>query len=59
MQTLSLDTKPLAELRDDLHRLRPTADQPTVNDQWTRALQVLADFTGESPPRRPFWKRPS
>ncbi|MES9603665.1 VIT domain-containing protein [Actinomadura sp. NPDC000929] len=58
MQTLSLDTKPLADLRDDLHRLRPTADQPTVNDQWTQALQVLADFTGESPPRRPFWKRP-
>lgn len=57
MQTLSLDTRPLADLRDDLHRLRPTADQPTVNDQWTRALQVLADFTGESPPRRPFWKR--
>ncbi|SNS77147.1 VIT domain-containing protein [Actinomadura mexicana] len=59
MQTLSLDTRALADLRDDLHRLRPTADQPTVNDQWTHALQVLADFTGESPPRRPFWKRPS
>ncbi|MGI5206299.1 VIT domain-containing protein [Spirillospora sp. CA-108201] len=59
MQPLSLDTKPLADLRDALHRLRPTADQPTVNDQWTRALQTLADFTGESPPLRPFWKRPN
>ncbi|MGW2306431.1 VIT domain-containing protein [Actinomadura luteofluorescens] len=57
MQTLSLDTKVLADLRDDLHRLRPTADQPTVSSQWTQALQVLAAFTGEAPPRRPFWKR--
>ncbi|NDU77649.1 hypothetical protein GWI34_34310, partial [Actinomadura sp. DSM 109109] len=58
MQTLSLDAQALADLRDDLHRLRPNAEQSTVDDQWTRALQVLADFTGESPPRRPFWKRP-
>ncbi|WP_141580186.1 VIT domain-containing protein [Actinomadura sp. WMMA1423] len=57
MQALSLDATPLADLRDDLHRLSPTADEATVNDQWTSALQVLADFTGESPPRRPFWKR--
>ncbi|MES9538765.1 VIT domain-containing protein [Actinomadura sp. NPDC000600] len=58
MQALSLDATPLAALRDDLHRLPPTADETTVNDQWTSALQVLADFTGEPQPRRPFWKRP-
>ncbi|MFA1542427.1 VIT domain-containing protein [Actinomadura monticuli] len=58
MEALSLDAGSLAALRDDLRRLQPAADQATVNDQWTRALQALADFTGESPPRRPFWKRP-
>lgn len=59
MEAQSLDATSLATLRDDLRRLPPTADQPTINDRWTRALQVLADFTGESPPRRPFWKRPT
>ncbi|MFA1549242.1 VIT domain-containing protein [Actinomadura chokoriensis] len=58
MEAQSLDATPLAALRDDLRRLQPTTDQPTVNDLWTRAIQVLADFTGEFPPRRPFWKRP-
>lgn len=57
MEAQHLDTKPLADLRDDLRRLRPASDQATVNDLWTRALQVLGDFTGDPAPRRPFWKR--
>jgi Ca-activated chloride channel homolog len=59
MEAQYLDTTPLAALRDDLRLLQPTADQATVDAQWTRALQTLADFTGETPPRRPFWKRPT
>ncbi|CNE02660.1 Uncharacterized protein conserved in bacteria [Mycobacterium tuberculosis] len=63
MEAEYLDSAPLAALRDDLRRLQPTADQATadqatVDAQWARALQALADFTGEAPPRRPFWKRP-
>lgn len=58
MEAQFLDAAPLAALRDDLRRLQPTSDQATINDQWTRTLEVLAHFTGESPPRRPFWKRP-
>ncbi|MEU8341911.1 VIT domain-containing protein [Spirillospora sp. NPDC048832] len=58
MEAQRLDTAPLATLRDDLRRLHPTADQATIADHWARALQVLADFTGEPAPRRPFWKRP-
>ncbi|MEU5993971.1 VIT domain-containing protein [Spirillospora sp. NPDC047418] len=57
MEAEYLDATPLATLRDDLLRIQPTADQASVNAQWTRALQTLADFTGEAPPRRPFWKR--
>ncbi|NKZ02748.1 VIT domain-containing protein [Actinomadura latina] len=59
MEAQYLDATPLATLRDDVRRLQPTSDQTTINDQWTRVLQVLADFTGETPPRRPFWKRPT
>ncbi|TDC01393.1 hypothetical protein E1284_40170 [Actinomadura bangladeshensis] len=58
MEAEYLDATPLATLRDDLRRLQPTVDQATVNAQWTRTLQALTDFTGETPPRRPFWKRP-
>lgn len=58
MEAQRLDATPLAALRDDLRRLQPTADQATIADHWARALQVLADLTGESAPRRPFWKRP-
>ncbi|NVI86510.1 VIT domain-containing protein [Actinomadura sp. BRA 177] len=58
MEAEYLDATPLATLRDDLRRLQPTSDQNTINDQWTRALEVLTDFTEETPPRRPFWKRP-
>lgn len=58
MEAQFLDAAPLAALRDDLRRLQPSSDRAAVNDQWTRTLEVLADFTGESPPRRPFWKRP-
>lgn len=67
MEAEYLDATPLATLRDDLRRLHPTADQATVNTQWTRTLQALTAFTGktpprspasEPPPRRPFWKRP-
>lgn len=57
METLSLDTASLTTLRDDLRRLNPAADQATVNTLWTRALQVLQDFTGAPKRRRPFWKR--
>ena len=59
MEAQSLDATSLTTLRNALRRLQPTADESTVNVQWTRALQVLADFTGESPPRRTFWKRPN
>jgi Ca-activated chloride channel family protein len=58
MEAEYLDATPLATLRDDLRRLQPTADQNTINDQWTRALEILTDFTEDTPPRRPFWKRP-
>ncbi|HLV73308.1 MAG TPA: VIT domain-containing protein [Vulgatibacteraceae bacterium] len=57
METLSLDTASLTTLRDDLRRLNPAADQATVNTLWTRAHQVLQDFTGAPKRRRPFWKR--
>jgi Ca-activated chloride channel family protein len=58
MEAQSLDATPLAALRDELRRLQPAADPKVVNDQWSRALRVLADFTGEPQPRRSFWKRP-
>ncbi|MFI0411899.1 VIT domain-containing protein [Actinomadura sp. 3N508] len=57
MEAQQLDTSSLTSLRDDLRRLHPTSDETTVNDLWTRALQVLSDFTGKPTPRRPFWKR--
>ncbi|GAA0550442.1 VIT domain-containing protein [Actinomadura livida] len=57
METQSPNATPLANLRDDLRRLTPAADQATVDALWTRALQTLSDFTGSPSPRRPFWKR--
>ncbi|TDE08192.1 hypothetical protein [Actinomadura sp. 6K520] len=57
MEVLSLETRALTTLRDDLRSLNPAADQATVNALWTRALQILSDFTGSPTPRRPFWKR--
>ncbi|MEO3825424.1 VIT domain-containing protein [Actinomadura sp. B10D3] len=59
LEAQSLDATPLAELRDDFQRLQFPADLPAVSELWDRALRVLADFTGESQPRRSFWKRPS
>ncbi|URN08929.1 hypothetical protein LUW74_39940 [Actinomadura madurae] len=58
MEAQSLDATSLAELRDDFLRLQFPADTPAVSELWNRALRVLADFTGESQPRRSFWKRP-
>ncbi|WP_433474916.1 VIT domain-containing protein [Spirillospora sp. CA-142024] len=58
MEEQGLDTTFLAALCDDLRRMPPTADEAIINAHWTRALQVLADFTGAPQPRRPFWKRP-
>lgn len=57
MEAQYLDATTLVTLRDDLRRLQPTADQPTINDHWSRTIQVLTDFTGQTPPRTPFWKR--
>ncbi|MGP4024421.1 VIT domain-containing protein [Actinomadura sp. 3N407] len=57
MEAQSLDATPLSTLRDDLRRLSPTPDEATINNHWSRALQVLSDFTGAPAPRRPFWKR--
>ena len=57
MEAQHLDATSLADLRDDLRRLTPAADQATVNDLWGRALRLLGDVTGEPAPRRPFWKR--
>ncbi|MFB4305465.1 VIT domain-containing protein [Actinomadura sp. GTD37] len=57
MEAESLDATPLAALRDDLRRLHSTADKSSIDDQWTRALQILADFTEEPQSRRPFWKK--
>ncbi|TDC72978.1 hypothetical protein [Actinomadura sp. 7K507] len=57
MEAQSLATTSLTTLRDDLRRLPPAPDQTTVNDLWTRALQILGDITGAPEPRRPFWKR--
>jgi Ca-activated chloride channel family protein len=57
MEAQNLDTKPLSDLRDDLHRLHPGSDQATVNALWTRALQTLTDHTEAPKRRRPFWKR--
>ncbi|SPT60060.1 VIT domain-containing protein [Actinomadura welshii] len=58
MEAQSLDATSLAELRDDFLRLQFPDDTPAVSELWNRALRVLADFTGESQPRRSFWKRP-
>ncbi|GAA4223340.1 VIT domain-containing protein [Actinomadura meridiana] len=57
MEAQHLDTTSLADLRDHLRRLHPGSDQATVNDLWTRTLQVLGDQTEAPKPRRPFWKR--
>ncbi|MFC4056042.1 VIT domain-containing protein [Actinomadura syzygii] len=59
MEAEQLDTRTLADLRDELRHLTSASDQPTVDAQWARALQVLSDFTQEQKPRRPFWKRGS
>ncbi|RFS81539.1 VWA domain-containing protein [Actinomadura spongiicola] len=58
MEAQHLNTKPLTDLRDDLRRLHPTSDQTTIDNLWTRTLHILTAQTGESTPRRPFWKRP-
>ncbi|MEU8796299.1 VIT domain-containing protein [Spirillospora sp. NPDC048819] len=57
MEAQSLDATSLSTLRDDLRRLNPSSDEATINHQWTRALEILSDFTGSPAPRRPFWKR--
>ncbi|WUI00025.1 VIT domain-containing protein [Spirillospora sp. NBC_00431] len=57
MEAQHLDTTALTALRDDLRRLHPASDQSAVEDLWTRALQVLGDFTADPVSRRPFWKR--
>ncbi|XRQ06549.1 VIT domain-containing protein [Actinomadura welshii] len=57
MEAQSVTPGALATLRDDLRRLTPASDAPTVTDLWNRALQTLADSTAPPAPRRPFWKR--
>ncbi|MFI0486005.1 VIT domain-containing protein [Actinomadura sp. 9N215] len=57
MEAQHLDTASLTALLDDLRRLHAASDQSSVDELWTRALQVLGDFAGDPAPRRPFWKR--